>query len=284
VRLLVIEHFTGERRQRQQVWDGLNKKFNRQLEIHFCGQEKDQNFLREADGTPFHIEEYDLVFIHSGDKQYSPSENYVDLAKINNKAFACYSGGADSVNAPNLHDLQIEEMPLELFRKQIGAFLERLAHDGQITPEAFYILADFNPKLEATYNLLQMFLPLDLWLQTRDVDECKTQAVLLLKNKDQTAALLSQVIGGPPLSPDRIEDTHLEDDGPPGLLSRLWACAEKLQAANDVSRLNEVFGYAFGESILRDSVAASSGLQEKGFHMTYEKFRDELFRLTLRDE
>lgn len=285
MRLLVIEHFTEERPERQRLWDGLIKKFDQQLELHFCRQEKDRGFLLEADGTPFQLAGYDVVFIHAGDKQYSPSENYVDLAKTKQKAFVCYSGGAEEVVAPRLRELQIDEMPLGVFSQNIGLFLERLAGDRGVTPEAFYLLADFDPRLEAAYNLLQMFLPLDLALQLQDLEECKAQAAFLIKNKDKAAGLLRQALGAARPSQERIEDAHLEDDDDPrGLLNSLWACAENLQAADEPRRFAGVCGDASGSSSSQHGPAEAPGSTKRNFHRTFEKLRDALFKLTQKGE
>jgi hypothetical protein len=296
MKALVIEYFGGDdrasterrslRSEREKFWRDIQAKGGGYLEVVLSGQEKTRGFLLEADGQPFVIDKFDMLFIHSGDRHYGApaSETYIKLARDKGKPYVCYSGGAERIRAPRLAECQIELLPLQTLKDNIEGFFNEVVRRRAITPTAFYVLAGIDPRLEATLALLNLFLPLDIELQLQEdegyVERCKHLARELEEQSDQMAELISQITGQE-ISEKQIKNRDREavaiakESGEAvRLLIDLFEHMARIKADNsDRALLVETFGYANGK---RHGGTQPDALVETGFHRTYESLRDHL--------
>lgn len=274
INILVIEYF-GERIERKQFWEKLSQLYleSRSVKISICPQNKTSGYLHNSDGTPFSLDPYDLIFVHESDKSYNVTDNYIDLA--GDKSIVCYSGGAVSVEVPKLNKFQIKSLPISLLKKNAAKFFDTLANESALSLELFYGLAGIDPKREASFNLLQMFLPLDIELQLGDLDKCRKQAELLIKKEDDERAattLLHQIYATNSIQLPQGTDSNSEVSVK--LKDRLMLLA-KMVATDKAPSLEIVFGYQLDENGNINKQEGSK-LREEGFHKTFESLRDSL--------
>ncbi len=287
MKAFVIEYFDQsepDRLERKQFWEGLRRRQTGQIEISLSKQERRGDFLVEADGNPFDIQEYDVLFIHSSDMQYSAGDSYIELAKVRGKAFVCYSGGTSAIDARALEECQIELMPLTKLRTNIELFFEDVARRGIVCPESFYLLAGIDPRLEAALDLLYFFLPLDIELQLKDgakyVEKCKARACELREQGAEITRLIRKALGiefDPNAANLAIEAVALADDGQGAvsLLKTLLSHSERI-CTEDIDELvlTKIFGSGqISDDELKD---VDSEPENIGFHQTYKDFRDQL--------
>lgn len=287
MRAIVIEYFDEadpERVERKQFWQALKEKWIGQFEISVSRQERINGFLVETVGRPLDVDPYDLLFVHSGDMNFTERYNYIDLAKQKGKAFVCYSGGATALEAPRLEQCQIDVIPLNRLRGNIELFIQDVINRGDLSSTSFYLLAGIDPRLEAALNLLYMFLPLDTELQLRDgeqyLQKCEARASELREQVGEIANLI-RIALGLEFDPNLAETKDVVADGPSDVegaiadLRTLMAHTEKVLDENvTATLLAEIFGYCEEPNLVANN--SQPELAKSGFHRTYQNLRDKL--------
>jgi hypothetical protein len=217
-----------------------------------------------------------------------------------------YSGGSISEKEiPYLEERREQYRRHCIFSQPIGddvtqvswnlkGFLEAVAVDNE---NSCSILHGYNPRLEAGINLLEMFLPIDIELQTRDLVQLGNSIREFETKLSEIPGIINKIMGLHVTVVDsevKVEDRYADRMGGKeveslnllnGILNHV-KCIRKLTLAlgdGDISEedrgeineeLDRIFGLKLqeGKSILEQE----SGT---GFHRIYEKLRDCLLKI-----